>query len=149
MTDFALVDDDQQLHVRDGAWKPELGPEGFDRVPLHPGAGITAFVNDCGFRLPDRYPRNILGALIAIRLGAHIRPLAGPVVFTGWNPAGCGSEIRPLNPADIQSLTAIHADFTAALNGTHHNQAWAGKVLAAADQLRSMPTPTITLIGGL
>ncbi|WP_141575959.1 hypothetical protein [Actinomadura sp. WMMA1423] len=150
MTLYALIDNEQQFHIRKGDYKPELGPEGTDLVTLHPGTRMAAFVNDCGFSLPDRCPRNTLGALVAIRLGAVFRPLAGPVVFTGWNSAGCGSEIRDLTPSDIQTLTGLHRDFTAALAGTYTGAAWwADTVRRDADALRAAAAPTLTVLGGI
>lgn len=147
MTVYALIDD-KQLHIRNGNYRHELGPEGPDRVPLHPGIRMTAFVNDCGFRLPDRYSRNILGALITIRLGAVFQPLAGPVVFTGWNPAGCGSEIRDLTPEDVETLTDLHRDYVAALDGTYSRAPWwADAVRSQAAALEVADTPTITVVG--
>lgn len=146
---YALIDNDHELHILDGDdYKARLGPEGADRVPLHPGSRMSAFVNECGFRLPGRYPRNNLAALVANDLGGVFQPLAGPVVFTGWNPAGCGSEVRDLTAENIETLTALHDDYVAALDGTYLlAPEWAADVRSRAAALRAAPAPTITVLG--
>ncbi|MER6809934.1 hypothetical protein ABT299_11695 [Spirillospora sp. NPDC000708] len=148
MTVYALIDNEQKLRIRRGEWRPELGPEGADHVPLHPGTGMAGFVNDCGFSLPDRCPRNLIGALMAIRLGAVFRPLTGPLVFTGWNPAGCGSEVRDLGDNHIETLTELHRDLTAVLDGTYGGARWwAASVRELAADLRASATPTAIVLG--
>ncbi|WP_242890754.1 hypothetical protein [Actinomadura litoris] len=150
MTKFVLIDNEHQLHKCEGDWEHELGPEGPAQVVLHPGVRMTGFVNDCGFSLPDRYPRNLVGALMVINLGAVFRPLAGPLVITGWNTAGCGSEIRDLSGDDIETLAELHHDLTAVLDGTFKGTFsgatwWRDLVLRKAAELRAASTPSLVV----
>ncbi|MFD0852378.1 hypothetical protein ACFQ07_09095, partial [Actinomadura adrarensis] len=85
MSSYALITVDGALEFRKGNdWRDQLGPEG--RARVRTDEPLAGFVNDCGLLFPEKYPRNVVGSLVLVALGAPIQPYAGPVVITGWGP---------------------------------------------------------------
>ncbi|MFF9097623.1 hypothetical protein ACF1AX_31435 [Streptomyces sp. NPDC014802] len=149
---YAIIAADGDLTHHDGDldWDTVIGPEGKDRVRLHPSLAVTAFVNDVGLYYPDRYPRNVVGSCVLAAFGAPVQPYAGPVVFTGWDPANTPlglSEICSL-PQPVETLDTVHGDVLKALaeqTPRHLSPSWAESMREIADHARTAPTPGITL----
>lgn len=147
---YAVIADHGGLTHHEGEidWDKVIGPEGHARVHL-PELALSGFVNDCGHRFPERYPRNIVGSCVLAALGAGLLPYAGPVVITGWNPANTARgllEIVPLPSPEY--LTILHADVRRALDRhpvTSHHPKWADSIREFADFARTADTPTITI----
>lgn len=112
MIRYLLVDEDGQLHEKTApdyrVALVDCGPEGWDRQSL--GFPITAFLNDCGLVMPDRYRRCVVAACMMVALGAPARAYAGPVVFTGWDPHTNDVEVCSLSNRSVELLRALHAD---------------------------------------
>lgn len=146
---YAIITTDGELAHHDGEpdWDTLVGHEGKARVHL-PGLTVAGWVNDVGLLRPDRYPRNDVGSCVLIALGAKIQPYAGPVVFTGWDPAARGmTEIRPL-PQPVETLDTVHGDVLKALGGKvprDLSPSWAEQMREIADHVRTAPTPGITI----
>ncbi|MEV8635191.1 hypothetical protein AB0395_26390 [Streptosporangium sp. NPDC051023] len=150
---YALITTDGELHVKDANWpgiRAEVGPEGPAGVALPPVMPIAApwfrgWVNDVGHTRPEVYPRNVIGSLVLIGLGAATWPYAGPVVITGWdpNPYTDGPETRGLDDVQAEVIDAIHQDAADALAGK------AGEVFeiarTVAEWVRTCPTPALTV----
>lgn len=147
MITYVLIDNDGDLHVKDGTYqqaRAEVGPPGWDCVRLPSNEGHpdwAAFVNDDGHRLG--LPRNIVGGLVLTGMGAAIMPYAGPVVLTGWNPHGMPNEVCGLDDLQADVIREIHDDARRALAGEHGLGFPAAR--AIADEMRTAPTPTITI----
>ncbi|QIJ62603.1 hypothetical protein [Streptomyces sp. JB150] len=149
---YAVIASDGELTQHDGDldWDDVIGPEGKDRVRLHPSLAVAAFVNDVGLYYPARYPRNVIGSCVLAAFGAPLQPYAGPVVFTGWNPGNTPlglSEICSL-PQPVDALDTVHGDVFKALNGQrprHLSPSWAETMREVADHARTAPTPGITI----
>lgn len=115
---YALIDNDGQLHMRTGGWESELGPEGFDRVGLHPSLPMAGWVNGSGLTMPQTYPRNPIGSAVLACLGAALRPYAGPVVITGFHHcAACEPDATDLHLWSMDYLPRLHCDIVRALDG--------------------------------
>lgn len=138
------------------AWLDSLvGPEGWDRVRLHPSWRMTGFVNDVGHRMPDRYPRNVVGSVLLCTFGAGQQPYAGPVVITGWDEqatARGGLEVCSLQDLQVQELTLFLSDVRRALGmqggppSGRGGPGWAAIAREFAEYARSAPTPTMTVL---
>lgn len=90
-----------------------VGPEGRDRVRVHPDWPVSGWVNDCGLLMPDRYPRNVVGGVLLGTLGGPQQPYAGPVVITEWDPTATSRgepEIRTLHDSQVELLTHLVSD---------------------------------------
>ncbi|MFJ8153879.1 hypothetical protein [Streptomyces sp. NPDC094468] len=130
-------------------WDTVIGPEGKTRVNL-PGLAVAGWVNDVGLLFPARYPRNVVGSCVLAMLGAPIRPYAGPIVFTGWNPANTPLgllEIEPL-PQPVAHLDVLHGSILKAVAGQNprdFSPSWAEQIREIADHVRTAPTPGITI----
>ncbi|MET9122937.1 hypothetical protein [Streptomyces sp. NPDC004528] len=150
---YALLTTDGELTRHDGEvdWRAALGPEGRVRVSLFPNMAVAAYVNDCGLRYPDRYPRNEVGSCLLASLGAAVEPYAGTVVFVGWNPANTYrglSEIEPLHPTIADAVADIHAEVRRALAGDTPrglSPSWGEQMREIAKHARTAPTPTLTV----
>ncbi|MEV4093838.1 hypothetical protein [Streptosporangium saharense] len=145
---YALITTDGDLHIKDAAWptiRAEVGPEGPARVHISPIVTPELFcgwVNDCGLSLPDRYPRNLVGSLMLMALGAAEQPYAGPVVLTGWDPPP-GIEMCDLVDHQVQGLLGIYRDIHAALAGQTGQVA--DDIRAAIEWIRTCPVPALTI----
>ncbi|MGW4889645.1 hypothetical protein [Streptomyces murinus] len=148
---YALITPDGDLTHHDDRpdWDTLVGPEGKVRVGLRDVA-VAGWVNDMGLLRPDRYPRNAVASCVLASLGAPIQPYAGPVVFTGWNPANTPLgliEIESL-PQPITFLDTMHGDVLKALAGQtprDFSPSWAESMREVAEHVRTAPTPTITM----
>jgi hypothetical protein len=152
---YALIDNDGELHIKDGEYRAEVGPEGPAAVNIPPMTWapvpwFRGWVNDCGLvpGFEETYPRNLIGGLVLISMGAGAQPYAGPVVITGWDLRGHGDgpETRDLGDDQIAMIREIHADARRAMAGE------AGESLdsarAVAEWMRSAPAPGINIISG-
>ncbi|MFE2469787.1 hypothetical protein [Streptomyces mirabilis] len=150
---YALLATDGELSRHDGKvdWQTALGPEGRVRVSLLPNLAFAAYVNDCGLRYPDRYPRNEVGSCLLVALGANPQPYAGSIVFVGWNAANTARgliEIEPLFPAIADMVDEIHGDVRRALAGDQPRDlspSWGEQMREVAEHVRTAPTPTLTV----
>lgn len=148
---YATITPEGELahHDDEPDWRALLGPEGKARVGLR-GLAVTGWVNDVGLLRPDRYPRNIVGSCVLAALGARIQPYAGPVVFTGWNPANTPLgllEIEPL-PQPIEYLDVVHGAVLKVLaeqTPRDFSPSWAEQIREIAEHARTAPTPTLTI----
>lgn len=148
---YAVVAPDGELTHHDGQldWHTVVGPEGRARVTLDARLAVTGWVNDCGLFDPKNYPRNPVGSCLLYSLGANLQPYAGPVVFTGWNPANTARgllEICDL-PKPVEALDSIHGAVLKALAGQtprDFSPSWAEQIREIADHARTAPTPAIT-----
>lgn len=157
---FALIGTDGTLGIRDGQWAPELGPEGSARVPLHPSFPLTGWVNAIGLLWPEKYPRNVTGAVLLCVLGAPHQPYAGQVVITGWSH---GCDIHEPTDCDLDDqaagdlIPALHRDIGLVLAGEKPLEAgcpaeWGDAVRMIAEIARDGAVPPVQLItmsGGL
>lgn len=148
---YAVIAADGGLthHVGEPDWGTVIGPEGKVRVHLR-GLAVAGWVNDVSLRFPKRFPRNPVAACVLASLGAAVRPCAGPVVFTGWNPANTPlglSEIESL-PKPVSFLDTVHGDVLKALAGQtprDFTPSWAESMREIADHCRTAPTPGLTI----
>lgn len=147
----AIIATDGEVSHHDGDldWNTVIGPEGKARINL-PGLAVAGWTNDVALLDPKRYPRNIVGSCVLAALGANLQPYAGPIVFTGWNPArgllGL-SEIEPL-PQPVDILDTVHGDVLKALAGQiprAMSPSWAEQIREIADHARTAPTPGTTI----
>ncbi|MEU8907039.1 hypothetical protein [Streptomyces mirabilis] len=149
---YALLATDGELRRHDGAvdWQAALGPEGHVRVSLLPNLALAAYVNDCGLRYPDRYPRNEVGSCLLVALGANPQPYAGSIVFVGWNAANTARgliELESLRPALVDMVEEIHGDVRRALAGDPPRElspSWGEQMREVAEHVRTASTPGIT-----
>ncbi|WP_433233884.1 hypothetical protein [Actinomadura nitritigenes] len=129
MTSYALITTDGGLSVRSGDWRAEIGPEGSNQVRLHPARRASGWVNDVGLLFPECYPRNVVGTIALICMGAAPQPYAGPVVITGWDRA---TEVGDL-PADARNyLPLLVRDISLVLEGDPPETPFASGDWAAA-----------------
>ncbi|MCI3277464.1 hypothetical protein [Streptomyces cylindrosporus] len=148
---YAIIATDGQLtHAADEPdWDALIGPEGKSRVHL-PGLAVAAWASDVGLLFPKRYPRNITASCVLAAFGARVQPYAGPIVFTGWNPANTGlglSEIEPL-PQPVEALDMVHGAVLKALDGQtprDFTPSWAEQMREIAEHARTAPTQGITI----
>ncbi|MFF7966692.1 hypothetical protein ACFZC3_15160 [Streptomyces sp. NPDC007903] len=148
---YAVITPDGTLTHGDDVpdWDALVGPEGEVRVSLGREVAAAAWVNDCGLRFPDRYPRNITGSCLLTALGANIQPYAGTIVVTGWDPSATPRgelEIRDL-PLPVEFLDIVHGDVVKALGGQtprDMSPSWAEQMREIADHVRTAPAPGIT-----
>lgn len=148
---YAIIATDGELTHHDGAldWEAVIGVEGRARVRLDARLAVTGWVNDCGLLDPKKYPRNPVGTCLLYSLGAPLQPYAGPVVFTGWNPANIArglTEICGL-PEPVVALDSIHGDVLKALAGQtprDFSPSRAEQMREIAAHARTAPTPGIT-----
>ncbi|MET7477949.1 hypothetical protein ABZT17_26780 [Streptomyces sp. NPDC005648] len=148
---YAIIATDGDLTHHDGDldWDRVIGPEGRSRIYL-PGLAAAGWANDVGLRSPDRYPRNVTGSCVLAAFGARIQPYAGPIVFTGWNPANTGvglSEIESL-PRPVETLDVVHGDVIKALAGQTPRDlspSWAEQMREIAEHVRTVAAPGITI----
>lgn len=133
---------------KDGDHRPDIGPEGSNQVRLDPQFGASGWVNDVGLLFPERFPRNVVGSVALICMGATPQPYAGPVVVTGWHPhlevCGLSKEVR-------RSLSITVRDTALALDGDVEatrglDAEWCAAVADAAHQIRTAPVAPIRLI---
>lgn len=152
---YATITPDGEFarHTGDIDWRAAVGPEGQVRVSLHSALAVAAWVNDCGLRFPDRYPRNITGSCVLAALGASHQPYAGTIVFTGWDATNMLrglSEIVPLLPARADAVETLTADVRRALAGDPPRDlspSWGEQIREIAEHVRSAPTPTLKIRG--
>ncbi|MFJ2477055.1 hypothetical protein ACIOWI_29470 [Streptomyces sp. NPDC087659] len=155
MKSIVITADGELTHINGRLdWDETIGPEGRDRVRLHPSVAVSGWVNDVGLLYPERFPRNVVGSLLLVNLGASVMPYAGPVVFTGWNAGNTAlglTEIEPLFPARADAIDNIHAEVRRALAGDPPREmspSWAEQMREVADHVRTAPTPGLTVIRG-
>jgi hypothetical protein len=148
----ALISTDGDLTHHDTAvdWRTILGPEGRARVPLAERAAAAGWVNDVGLLYPARYPRNVVGSVVLVALGATIQPYAGPVLFTGWNPGNTALGLLELGdlPRPVEFLDVVHGDVLKALAGQTPREmspSWGEQMREIAEHVRTAPTPGITI----
>ncbi|MFK0172671.1 hypothetical protein ACIQU5_28130 [Streptomyces sp. NPDC090306] len=132
-------------------WDAAVGPEGHVRVRLNSAFNMAAYVNDCGFSVPDRYPRNIPGTCLLQSLGAAAQPYAGTIAVVGWD-AEAGrrgySEIAPLAPHIADNVEAIHGDVLRVLAGDEPRElsaSWGEQMREIAEDARTAPAPGLTV----
>lgn len=150
---YALLATDGELSRHEGEvdWEAALGPEGRVRVSLLPNLAVAAYVNDCGLRYPDRYPRNEIGSCLLVALGASPQPYAGSIVFVGWNAVNTARgliEIEPLRPQLVDMVEEIHGDVRRALAGDVPRElspSWGEQMREIAELARTAPMPTLTV----
>ncbi|MDX2749585.1 hypothetical protein PV413_03540 [Streptomyces scabiei] len=147
----AVISADGDLTHHDGPlnWPAVIGPEGRARVHL-PDLAVTGWVSDCGLLYPKRYPRNTVGSCVLAALGARVQPYAGPVVFTGWNPANTPLGLQEIEsmPQPVEHLDTVHGDVVKALAGQTPramSASWAEQIREIAEHARTAPTPGITI----
>lgn len=159
---YAQVTAAGQLSFADSGapWLDDIvGPEGWARVPLPNRWRMAAFVNDCGLLSPETYPRNIIGSCLACSFGAKPYPLAGTVVFTGWDPSATERdeiEARPLTTQQEEYLSRCHGDIRRALGldpdpldpARHPLARWNAKVREFAEFVKTTQTPGWTILTG-
>ena len=145
---YVVIADDGELHVKDGTYRQaraEVGPPGWDRIRLQPPDGDVCdwagWINGDGHVLG--LPRNLVGGLILIGLGAPIQPYPGPVVITGWDPHGQPNEVAGLHDLQIEAIRQVHEAARQALDGDP--EPWAQDARNVAEAMRTAPTPTITI----
>jgi hypothetical protein len=147
MTRHILIDNDGELHVTIGDWKAAVRPHAPGRVAI-PTLGAlgewAGWVNDDSH--PLGLPRNLVGGLVLTGLGAAVMPYAGPVIITGWTTHGTPTEVCDLTEAQIATILDCHTDARAALAG-EPGQLY-DNARQVAEQMRTAPTPTITLLSG-
>lgn len=88
-------------------------------------------------------PRNVVGSILLMALGAAQMPYAGPVVISGWHPV---REIDPLAVAGEQVVRAVHARVRAALAGAVDDDGFADAVRETARELHAAPTPAMRVV---
>ncbi|MFJ9114424.1 hypothetical protein ACIRJO_02625 [Streptomyces sp. NPDC102394] len=148
---YAIIAADGELTHHDTLldWQRVIGPEGKARINL-PGLAVAGWANDVGLLDPKRYPRNPVASCVLAALGANIQPYAGPIVFTGWNPAKTllgVPEIEPL-PQPVDILDTVHGDVLKALAGQTPramSPSWGEQMREIAEHARTAPTPGITI----
>jgi hypothetical protein len=134
----------------DGLIRAEVGYS--DRVPL-PGQSwpMQGFVPETGH--VDGSPRNRVGSVMLMVLGAAPMPYAGTVVITGWEPTA--GVVQPLPPAALDFVRQVHGCVRSALDGDPWpscplcTDEWRANVRAAAELVDTAPTPTLTIISGV
>lgn len=141
MTSYVLIRPNGELSFKDGDHRAEIGPEGANQVWLHPARRAAGWVNDCGLLLPERYPRNVIGSILLICLGATPQPYAGPVAVTGWHPR---REVCDLPGEAREYLPELVRDIALVLDGEPPASPWvtgewAAAVADAADAIRTAP----------
>lgn len=148
---YAVISSEGELTHHDAEldWDTVIGPEGKVRVHL-PELAVAGWVNDCGLRHPEKYPRNVTGSCVLAALGANIQPYAGPIAFTGWNPGN-----TPLGPLEIESLPqpvtaldSVHGAVLKAIAGgtpREMSPSWAEQIREIAEHVRTAPTPGLTV----
>lgn len=144
-------DGDPVRHRGEVDWPAAIGPEGRARVALMPSLAVAAYVNDCGFHFPDRYPLNEAGSCLLGALGASPQPYHGNIVFVGWNAENTARglvEIVPLAHGHANAVIEIHADVRRALAGDAPREmspSWGEHIRELAEHARTAPTPTLTV----
>jgi hypothetical protein len=134
------------------AVRVEVGEPGFDIAAV--AAGFAVFVNDSGH--VTGLPRNVIGTCLAATIARrHMPPLAGPVVFTGWDySGGIESEIRPLDVQRAAFLEAAGNDlrillgYAAGTVSPGASDGWQQAMRTVAAETISAPTPTIEVLAG-
>lgn len=139
MTSYALITPDGELSLKDGDHRPDIGPEGSNQVRLHPDYGATGWVNDVGLLYPEWFPRNVVGSIALICMGAHPQPYAGPIVITGWHPR---LEVCGLSEIVRRYLPDLVRDIALALDGDLEatrglDPGWCAAVADAAAHVRT------------
>lgn len=164
---YLVCDTDGALHDRTAAdyrrALDDVGPEGSDRISLPfaqmmfgPGqVHIAAFVNDCGHLMPEKYGRNVVASCLLASIGAGTAFwYAGPVVFTGWDAATGGVEVRGLTDEQVESIAGMHADVRRLLGidpgplSPLADQRWQDAIRAYAEFVRSGPVPSAVVLTG-
>lgn len=155
MSDYALITPEGELSFGDGEWRDQIGREGPSRVPLMPDVSMSGWVNDCGLVLPDRYPRNVIGGLTLIILGARPQPYAGPAVITGWHCSGpFGAYEHEIAGHYADYVKALVDDLARVLDGQPPESefardagaGWPGAVRDAAEMIRTADAPPVQII---
>ncbi|MFG3439881.1 hypothetical protein ACGF0J_21760 [Nonomuraea sp. NPDC047897] len=144
---YALIDNDDELHIKDGDWRAELGPEGPAQVRLPSFGAIpvwSGWVNDDGHRLG--LPRNLVGGLVLTGLGASVWPYAGPIAITGWDLHGLPTEVCDLDDDQITTIRDCHTDARAAMAGAPGLRF--RRAREVAEKMRTAPTPSLTIMSG-
>ncbi|MEU4172872.1 hypothetical protein AB0F46_39070 [Streptomyces sp. NPDC026665] len=152
MIKYAVISAAGDLTHHEGEidWDAVIGDEGKARVALRRDIKASGWVNDVGLRFPERFPRNAVGSCVLASFGAAIRPYAGPVVFTGWDPRNTAlglAEICSL-PDPVDVLDSIHGDVLKALAGQTPRDlspSWAESMREIAEHARTAPAPTLTI----
>ncbi|MGW0574799.1 hypothetical protein ACWD25_02285 [Streptomyces sp. NPDC002920] len=146
---YAIIAPNGDLTHHNGEpdWDAVVGPEGKARVHL-PRLALAGWVNDVGLRYPKRYPRNIVGSCLLATLGAPIRPYAGPVVVTGWNPSNTALGLLEIEPLpNSEHLDVVLGAIQKALVGQtprDFTPSWAESMREIAEHVRTAPTPGLT-----
>ena len=154
---YVVVTPDGDIHLRDEPGDAltlinrAVGEPGFDIVRLSREVLAGAFVNDCGHL--NGLPRNVMGSLILVGLGATALPYAGPVVITGWDPTpGDTSEVRDLTDEQVTALADVHVDLRRCMGlaGGEPTPAtarwWAVDGAGYAEFVRTAPAPQPVLL---
>ena len=111
------------------------------RAMVHLSSALMGWVDDDGHL--KRLPRNEVGSVLLMALGAGQMPYAGPVVITGWHP---DTEITELDATYEQVVRALHKRVCAALAGGRDDDGFADAVREAVEAIREAPRPEITVV---
>jgi hypothetical protein len=112
-------------------------------------ARVVAFVNDDG--LVNGMPRNVVGSVLLMILGAAMQPYAGPIVITGCDPLNPVSEMVSLNPDQAAGLRRLHSDLAHVVQTTpvyEDLQSWQAGARRLAWCVREAPPPTLRMLAG-
>lgn len=148
MTSYALITPGGELSFASGDWRAPIGPEGANRVRLDADYGAAGWVNDVGLLFPERYPRNVVGSIALVCMGATAQPYAGPVVITGWHPV---DEVVGLSELFRRYLPGLVRDIQLAVAGEQAETpgvppTWCAAVADMAEQIRTTPVLPARLI---
>lgn len=88
-------------------------------------------------------PRNVVGSILLMALGAGQMPYAGPVVITGWHPV---TEISELDVDGERVVRAVHARVCGALAGAVDGDGFADAVRETAADVLDAPTPAMRVV---
>ncbi|MBM0275133.1 DUF3846 domain-containing protein [Micromonospora tarensis] len=92
---------------------------------------------------PKGLPRNVVGSILLMALGAAQMPYAGPVVISGWHTS---REIVGLAVDREQVVRAVHARVAAAMAGAVDDDGFADAVRETAAELGAAPTPAMRVV---
>jgi hypothetical protein len=152
---YVVIDTGGGLSIRTGPVtidlvRKEVGVEGWAKVYLDRKCEMVGWVNDCGLLLPEKYPRNPVGACVMATFNAAQNPYAGPVVITGYAYNESGYP-EPLQPYQLVGLTDVREAVVRVLAGKEPQPGdgwpswatpgWAHDIRRFAEHVRTGPTP--------
>ncbi|MET7949252.1 hypothetical protein [Micromonospora sp. NPDC005324] len=108
---------------------------------VHLPNGLMGWVDGDGH--PKGLPRNVVGSILLMALGAAQMPYAGPVVISGWHPT---REITGLEVTREQVVRAVYARVCGALAGVVDTDGFADAVRETARELQAAPTPALRVV---